>query len=128
MSALKSRWKIVVPVLVVVLAGLYMFVLKGTPSEANKKVDGVVYVLPKEFVVNLKDERYAKFTVALVLPELPAAAEGEAAAAPPEGFGLLAEEPLVRDIITDELTGDSAKDLISASGRRGIKKRLLVAI
>src|SRR4051795_2933666 len=114
MSALTSRWKIVVPVLLVAVGAAYMFVLKPKPVEAKKKVNGAVYVLPKEFVVNLKDDRFAKFTVALVLPELPVAAEGEGGAVPPEGFGLLEEEPLVRDIITDEITGDSAKDLISA--------------
>jgi|SRR4051794_24350236 len=127
MSALKSRWKIVVPVLLAALAGLYMFVLKGTPVEAKKKVDGAVYVLPKEFVVNLDDGRYAKLTVALVLPELPVA-EGEGGAAPPDGFGLLEEEAAVRDIVTNELTGDSAADLISARGRRRLKKHLLEAI
>ena len=128
MSALTSRWKIVVPVLLVALGGVYMFVLKPKPVEAKKKVDGAVYVLPKEFVVNLKDGHFAKLTVALVLPALPVAAEGEAASAPPDGFGLLPEEAAVRDLVTDELTGDSAKDLISGSGRRAIKRRLLAAI
>ena len=128
MSALTSRWKIVVPVLLVALGAAYMFVLKPKPVEAKKKVDGAVYVLPKEFVVNLKDDRFAKFTVALVLPALPVAAEGEGGAPPPDGFGLLPEEAAVRDLITDEITNDSAKDLISGSGRRALKRRLLAAI
>src|SRR5690348_11124296 len=100
MSFVKSKIKIILPVLLLVLVGLYMFVLKGTPVEAKKKVDGAVYVLPKEFIVNLKDNRFAKLTVALVLPELPVAAEGEGGATPPEGFGLLEEEAAVRDIVT----------------------------
>src|SRR5689334_18774017 len=112
MSVLKEKWKIVVPAVLVLLGGLYFFVLKGTPVEAKKKVDGVVYVLPKEFIVNLKDNRFAKLTVALILPEQPVAAEGEGGAEPPEGFGLLEEEAAVRDIVTDELTNDEAKDLI----------------
>ena len=127
MSALVSRWKIVVPVLVVVLAGLYMFVLKGAPSEAKKKVDGVVYVLPKEFIVNLKDDHFAKLTLALVLPEMPVA-EGEGGPTAPEGFGLLPEEAAVRDIVTDEVTGETAHDLTSVKGRRALKRRLLAAI
>ena len=126
MSALKSRWKIVVPALLVLLGGMYMFVLKGS-SEAKGKVDGVVYVLPKEFVVNLKDDHFAKLTVALLLPETPVAAEGEGAA-PVEGFGALEQEAVVRDLITDEVTGETSATLTTARGRKALKKRLLKSI
>src|SRR3954465_1883719 len=128
MSALTSRWKIVVPVLLVAVGAAYMLVLKPKPVEAKKKLDGAGDALPKEFGVNLKAAPFAKLTVALVLPELPVAAEGEGASAPPDGFGLLPEEAAVRDLVTDELTDDSAKDLITGSGRRALKRRLLAAI
>ena len=36
-------------------------------SESKVKVEGTVYVMPKEFLLNLADGRYAKMTVALVL-------------------------------------------------------------
>jgi flagellar basal body-associated protein FliL len=123
MSALKSRWKIIVPVLVALLVGVKMFVLKGT--EAKGKVNGVVYVLPREFVLNLKDDHFAKLTVALVLPEAPV--EG-GHGTPPEGFGILEQEAVVRDLVTDEVTGETAKTLTSTKGRKEIKHRLLKAI
>ena len=43
------------------------FVLAKPPRPAKRKIDGTVYVLPKEFLVNLADGRYAKLDVALVL-------------------------------------------------------------
>jgi flagellar FliL protein len=125
MSFVKSKWKIIVPVLVVALVGVKMFVLKS--EVAKGKVDGVVYVLPKEFIVNLKDGHFAKLTVALVLPEAPVAAEGEGAA-PVEGFGPLEQEAVVRDLVTDEITGETARTLTTAKGRKEIKHRLLKAI
>lgn len=131
MSALRARWKLLVPALLAVVGGgLYFFVLSSPPSKADKKVEGSVYVLPKEFIVNLRDGRFAKLTVGLVLehPPVPAGGGHGAAVEPPEGFGPLEQEAVVRDLVTDEVTGASAKELITASGRRKLKKRLLAAI
>lgn len=128
MSALRAKWKLVVPVLLLLGAALYMTVLKSPAGEAHKKVDGMVYVLPKEFVLNLKDGRFAKLTVGLVLPDGTISAAGEGAAPPPEGFGPLEQEAAVRDIVTNEVTGHRARDLISAAGRKRLKRTLLAAI
>ena len=50
------------------LGGAYKFVLaKPAKAEAKPKVDGTVYILGKEFLVNLADGRFAKLTSALVL-------------------------------------------------------------
>jgi flagellar protein FliL len=123
--------KKIVPVivLVVVLAGAYKFVLaKPAPAEPKPKIDGTVYVLGKEFLVNLADNRFAKLTVALVLDpkdESTAAAGGESAATPPEGFGAMTEEAAVRDIITNDLTDANDTDLISAKGRTAMKEEIL---
>ena len=66
---MKSKLKFIIPVVVLlVLGGVYKFVLAAPPAKAKPpKVDGQVYILPKEFVVNLADGQYAKFNVALVL-------------------------------------------------------------
>src|SRR5919202_4539724 len=114
--------KKIVPVivLVVVLAGAYKFVLaKPDPASAKPKIEGTVYVLGKEFLVNLADNRFAKLTVALVLDPkdesaAPKSAEGGSTA--PEGFGPMTEEAAVRDVITDDLTDAEDKDLISGKG------------
>lgn len=116
-------------VLVVVLAGAYKFVLaKPAPAEPKPKVEGTVYILGKEFLVNLADNRFAKLTVALVLDEkdtsVPAAG-GEGGSTPPEGFGAMTEEAVVRDVITDDLTDAKDNDLISAKGRKALKEEIL---
>jgi len=119
-------------VLIALLAGGagYKFVIaKPKKKEPKPKVEGTVYILGKEFLVNLADGRFAKLTVALVLDpkDHSAAAAGghEAAAKPPEGFGTMAQEAVVRDIITDDLTDIKDNDLISRDGRVRVKEEIL---
>jgi flagellar basal body-associated protein FliL len=116
-------------VLIVVLAGAYKFVIaKPTVAKAKPKVDGTVYILGKEFLVNLADNRFAKLTVALVLDHKDtsvAAAGGESGASLPDGFGPMTEEAAVRDVITNDLTDASADDLITAKGRAAVKEEIL---
>jgi flagellar FliL protein len=116
-------------VLVVVLAGAYKFVLAKPSAAAPKpKIDGTVYILGKEFLVNLADNRFAKLTVALVLDHkdtsVPAAG-GEGGGTAPEGFGAMTEEAAVRDIITNDLTDAKDTDLVSAKGRQAMKEEIL---
>src|SRR3954449_9657080 len=111
-TQMKSKLKFVVPVLLlVVLGGVYKFVLAKPGKPAPKpKVDGQVYVLPKEFLINLSGGRFAKLSVGLVLDEAQATvAEGEATK-PPEGFGTLPQEAVIRDLVTDTLTDGSAQN------------------
>lgn len=125
-----KRKKILIPLLVVLVAGVAAkFVLAKPAPEVHHKIDGTVYVLPKEFLVNLSDGRYAKVNVALVLdhsqPTAPAAGGHGAAPEPPEGFGTLEQEAAVRDVVTDVLTGQSGDELIAARGRRAVKEEIL---
>jgi flagellar FliL protein len=128
-----KRKKILIPLLVLVVAGLAAkFVLAKPAPEGHHKIDGVVYVLPKEFLVNLSDGRYAKVNLALVLDHsqatAPAAGGHEAPAAPPEGFGTLEQEAAVRDVVTDVLTGQSGDELINRKGREHVKEEILRGI
>jgi flagellar basal body-associated protein FliL len=128
-----KRKKILIPLLVVVIAAVAAkFVLAKPAPEVHHKINGTVYVLPKEFLVNLSDGRYAKVNVALVLdPSQPTAAAGGgegAAAEPPDGFGTLPQEAAVRDVVTDVLTGQSGDELISAKGRVQVKGEILRGI
>ena len=84
--------------------------------------------MPKEFLVNLAGGRFAKLQVALVVEHLPVAAGGHGAAVPPEGYGTEPQEAVIRDIITDELTDVSDRELIGREGRERIKKRILGSI
>ena len=127
---MKSKLKFIVPVLLIVLGGAYKFVLaKPAAAEPKPKVDGQVYVLPKEFLINLSGGRFAKLSVGLVLDHTQAiASEEKEAPKPPEGFGTLPQEAVIRDIVTDRLTDDDAESLVSEKGRETLKNQLLRSI
>ena len=125
--------KIVIPLAVLVaLAGVWKFgVGKPHAKEPKPKVAGEIYVLPKEFLVNLADDRFAKLSVGMVLPQdEPVAPEegGHGDTTPPEGFGTLPQEAVVRDIVTDMLTDASAEQLIERDQRKELKERMAKAI
>lgn len=128
-----SKLKIVVPVvLLLALGGVYKFVIAKPAAEAVPKIPGTVYVLPKEFLVNLAQGRFAKLGVGIVLNEhdhslLDAAADKHAAKAP-EGFGPLPQEAVIRDIITDTLTDRDAGSLTDRDGRERLKKKIIKVI
>src|ERR1700759_1592175 len=111
----------------VALGGAYKFVLAKPKSAAAKpKVEGNVYILGKEFLVNLADGRFAKLTVALVLDpkDTSAAAVSTGVGTAPEGFGSMKEEAVVRDIVTNDLTDAKDTDLIDRTGRKALKAEI----
>jgi flagellar protein FliL len=125
-----KKKKVLIPLIAVLLvAAGAKFVLAKPPSGPKPKVDGTVYVLGKDFLLNLSDGRYAKLSVALVLaPGQSTGSTGEGAAPPPDGFGTLPQEAAVRDVVTDVVTDQNGDDLISASGREHIKQAILAGI
>jgi flagellar protein FliL len=129
---MKSKLKIIIPVLLVVLGGTYKFVLAKPAATAKPKVHGEVYVMPKDFLVNLADGKFAKVDVGFVFKEgfaaAPAGGGKEAAAKPPEGYGALAQEAVVRDIVTDTITGHTASDLTARKGREALKTEIRARI
>lgn len=129
---MKSKLKFIVPIVLVLLGATYQFAFaKGAPAPKHK-VDGEVYVLPKDFYVNLADGKFARLGVALVLEAgataAPAAGGEHGAAEPPEGYGTLPQEPLVRSIVTDVLTDVSARRVASAEGRERLTAKILKRI
>jgi flagellar basal body-associated protein FliL len=126
---MSKKLPIIAVVVLVVLGGAYKFVLaKPKAAEAKPKVDGNVYILQKEFLVNLHDGRFAKLTAALVLAHddvSTAAAGGHEAASPPEGYGAMNQEAVVRAIITDDLTDVKAADIINRQGRERLQEEIL---
>lgn len=129
-----SKLKIIVPVLLLAaLGGVYKFVIAKPEAAAKPKIAGTVYVLPKEFLVNLADGRYLKLGVGLVLDEhdtslTPSEGGHAAAVKPPDGFGPLPQEAVIRDIVTDTLTDRDAGTLIDRDGRERLKRRIIAAI
>jgi flagellar FliL protein len=125
--------KILIPVLLLVAGGAYKFVLAPKPVVPKPKIAGEVYVMPKDFLINLKAGKFAKLNAALVLKEgylakaVKAATTGEAAA-PPTGYGTLPQEAAVRAIITDSLTDEAAAHLTHEKQRVKLQKVILKRI
>jgi flagellar basal body-associated protein FliL len=124
--------KKLIPVIVALLAlgGVYKFVLAKPPAKAEPKphVEGTVYMLQKEFLVNLADGRFAKLQIGLVLAHddtSTVAAGGHEAASPPEGYGAMTQEGVVRDVITGVLTDSKDDDLVKDTGRERLKEEIL---
>lgn len=130
---MKSKLKFIIPIVLIASFGGYKFgFAKEAPKAPEPKVHGEVYVLAKDFLVNLEGGRFAKLGVALIIEHGTAAPPAEGAhgapAEPVEGYGTLPQEALVRDIITDVLTDSEASDLTSRSGRHEVKDRIVKTI
>lgn len=127
---MKSKLKIILPLALVILGGTYKFVLAKPAPEPEHRIKGEVYVLPKDFLINLNGGRFAKLSVALVLKEgfsaAPAGHGAEGSAAPKvEGYGTLPQEAVVRAIVTDELTDAPPSRLESAASREKLQNQIL---
>jgi flagellar FliL protein len=122
----KGKLKFIIPLVVlVVVGGVYKFVLANPAAQAKPKVEGIVYVLPKEFVINLADSHFAKLSVALVLPASQAPAAGAEGATPPEGYGALEQEAAIRSVITDTITDATTRDLTGRKKRTKLREEVL---
>jgi flagellar basal body-associated protein FliL len=111
------------PVLLLLVVGaVYKLVLAPAPVVEKKKIEGTLYTLPNEFVLNLSGGQYAKVTVAVELSGAAAAAEASAAAV------ALPQEAAVRAIVTDTLTDMPSTALTNRAQRQKLEKTLLKAV
>ena len=125
---MKGKLKIILPLaLLLVLGGLYKVVLAKPPA-GHPKVHGQVYVLPKEFLLNLAGNHFVKLNVGLVLADGQVPSSSSGGAPPPDGFGPLPQEAVVRDVITDTITDSRADQLVSRKGRNGLKAKILKSL
>jgi flagellar basal body-associated protein FliL len=119
--------KLIAPILVVVLAaaaGGYWFMFMGSaPAKKAPKphVEGDLFSLTPEFVVNLTDGHYGKVSAALLLKVPPTAAQLNPTAETPT----LVQDPVIRATITDDLTGLTSSDLITRGRRTVVQKKIL---
>ena len=119
---MKGKLKFILPVILLLAGGggAYFFVLAPKPAKAAPpKVQGTLFPLSPEFVVNLSGSHYGKVSIALLLSAgAPApSADGSAATLP--------EDAAVRAIVTNDLTGLPSSDLIDRPKRNGIEKKIL---
>ena len=121
---------IIVVVALVAAGGAYKTVLAKPKAKAKKpNIEGTLYVLQKEFLVNLADGRYAKLSAALLLDpkdhSVAAAGGHGGGAVPPEGYGAMTQEAVVRAIVTDSLTGLDSHELEDARKRDKVRKEIV---
>jgi flagellar basal body-associated protein FliL len=123
---MKKKLKFIIPIVLVLFGGVYKTVLAKPAKAPKPKIAGTVYVMPKEFLLNMADGRYAKLDVSLVLDksEVVPTAEGSSDA----DYGALPQEPAVRDVITNIVTDSPSNELIERSGREKLKKLILKGI
>ncbi len=124
---LKNKKIFIVALPILLFAGYTM--TKPKPKVVKPKIAGTIYVMPQTFLLNLSDGRYAKLTVALQLA--PGQSDGASATASTSsegGPGTLPEEPLVREIVTNAVTGQTGESLTSSKGRHSIRTEILHAI
>ena len=114
MKSKKVMFILPVALLLVVFMAYTMF-LKPKPVTPKKKIEGMVVPLQKEFLVNLAGGRYAKVSVALVMDGAVGAAASTTG---------LPQEAAVRAVVTDELTGLPADDLVGREARHRVVDRI----
>src|SRR3954466_11040152 len=111
--------KKIVPViaLLVVLGAGYKFVLAkpaATSAKPKPHVEGQIYMLQKEFLINFADGRFAKMQIGLVIKEggkSPEAGGGEAPRTPPEGYGAMAQEGVFCNATAPAVTDTPDQDV-----------------
>ena len=120
----KKILMILVPLL---LGGGYVAKGQLMPKKVVKlKVNGEVYILPKQFTLNLQDGRYATVTAALVLaPTQTDGATAASAVSSDATVGTLPEEAVIRAIITNDLTNQTSKQLVDEGGRTALQHQIL---
>jgi flagellar FliL protein len=125
----KRKLLLALPIALIAALGGYKLVLADEAPKPKAKIHGDVYVLGKDFLVNLSDGHFAKLGVAIVVDHgaaAPAEPGGhEAAPKPPEGYGTLPQEAAVRDIVTDTLTDAHDSELTGKTGREELKRKIL---
>jgi flagellar basal body-associated protein FliL len=127
---MKKKQLAIVAVVALAISGAgYKTVLAKPKAKAEKpNVEGTIYVLQKEFLVNLAGDRYAKISAALLLSHddtSTAGGGGHGAPVPPEGYGPMTQEAVVRDIITDALTGHDAAELEDSRKRDKLREEIV---
>ncbi len=124
-----DKKKLLIPVVLLLVAGVGYTMTK--PKKVVKmKVQGTIYVMPQSFLLNLDEGHYAKLSVALDLA--PGQSDGASAeggsSGGSESTGTLPEEALVREIVTNTVTGQSGSALVNSQSRSSLKRHILDAI
>ena len=116
---------IIIAVVVVVIAGGAAYTFAKPKKTTKERIDGTIYILPKQFTLNLAGGQYATLTVALLLPPGESVGVTSPTNPPPTGFGSLPDEAVVRAIITNDVTDQPENELITQKGRKALEAKIL---
>jgi flagellar basal body-associated protein FliL len=130
---MKKKLKFLVPLVVIALGAVVFLKMSKKPVVVKMKVAGTVYVLPQDFLINLSDGQFAKVAVALVLAPgqsdgASATASGGSDSSAQDVIGTLPEEPVVRAIVTNQLTNETSNELLDQPSRDEVEQRILLTI
>ena len=121
--------KIIPVVLIVLLLGGYEgYSMATAPPPPKLKIAGTIYVMPKDFTLNMAGGQYATLAVALELSASQVMATIDPSNPPPTGFGDLPDEAIVRAIITNDVTGLPVSNLIDGAKRNALEAKILADI
>lgn len=123
-----SKKKLLIPLVLLLVLGVGYSMAK--PKKTVKlKVTGTIYIMPQAFLLNLSEGHYAKLSVALDLaPGQSTGASSSSSTGSSEAAGTLPEEALIREIVTNTVTGQNGATLVSEHGRTAIKHQILATI
>jgi flagellar FliL protein len=124
-----SKKKLLIPLVLLLVLGVGYSMSKPKKT-VTQKIPGTIYVMPQPFLLDLSEGHYAKISVALELApgQSDGASASGSASGSGEGAGTLPEEAVVREIVTNTVTGQSGGTLVSSQGRNSIKHRILASI
>lgn len=119
--------KILIPIIVVVVGviGFAGYTFAMPKKHAKIKVNGTIYILPKQFTLNMRGGQYATLTVALLLAPTQSVGVASTTNPPPTGFGSLTEEAVIRAIITNDVTDQPESALVTQPGRKTLEAKIL---
>jgi flagellar protein FliL len=131
---MKRKLKFILPLLVLLIGGAVAYKMTHKTVKPKEKINGTIYVLPQDFLINLADGQFAKLAVALVLA--PGQSDGASAASAAdasgsstgETIGTLPEEAAIRAIVTNTLTNDSGPELLDSGSRSRTEHKILSSI
>jgi flagellar basal body-associated protein FliL len=124
-----SKKKLIIGIVALVFVGGVGYTMTKPKKVVKLKVAGTLYIMPQSFLLNLSEGHYAKLAVGLQLaPSQSDGASASGGSSSSESAGTLPEEPLVREIVTNSVTGQSGSTLISNAGRDAIKQQILTTI
>jgi flagellar basal body-associated protein FliL len=119
--------KILIPIIAVLVLVLAFagYSFAKPKKKDTMKIQGTTYILPKEFMLDLRGGNYAVVTVALLLPAGQSTGVTSPTDPPPTGFGSLTDEAEIRAIITNDVTDQPESALLVPKQRAKLESKIL---